>query len=95
VFAEDSTRRRARLRVEAFEKWLSAKYTELADYERRLARRAEWATTALIYFPDFTAAWDALAQWYHKQRALEAWFEIAECREGRIELFKQWAATNG
>jgi len=95
VHAEESTHRRARLRVEAFRKWLSAKYSELANRERRLARRAEWAKVALIYFPDFEAAWEALAQWYHQRRALEAWFEIAQCKEGRIELFKHWVASNG
>ena len=47
VHAEESTHRRARLRVEAFRKWLSAKYSELANRERRLARRAEWAKVAL------------------------------------------------
>jgi len=95
VIAEESTHRRARLRVEEFRKWLAATYGELADRERRLARRAEWAKVALIYFPDFEAAWEALAQWYHQRRALEAWFEIAQCKEGRIELFKRWAASNG
>src|ERR1700722_13844543 len=42
---------RASIRKASFRQWLRTAYSQMADQERHLARRALWAKTALHYFP--------------------------------------------
>ena len=79
---------RAYVRKNAFRRWLSETYTVMANQERRLARRAELAKAAVFYFPDMGSAWSALADWYHRRRSFELFFEAAQDRIGRFELYK-------
>jgi hypothetical protein len=73
-----------------FRKWLSVKMAELANQERRLYRRAEWAKVVLSYYPDMEPAWNALADWYHAERAFLSFWESATDRIGRYWLYRSW-----
>jgi hypothetical protein len=67
----------------------------MANEERRLARKALLAENVLASFPDCEPAWDALARWYHAEHRFQSFFELAQCRWGRRQLFKAWLKANG
>ena len=81
---------RARIRKKEFRRWLSKVSGEMANRERRLARRAGWAEAALSFYPEHPAAWNALAEWYHSQRNFELYREAARDKIGRFHLYKMW-----
>ena len=85
---------RAKVRKELYRGWLSRAYSSMAEEERKLAGRAELAKLALIYFPDMERGWDTLARWYHTQRNFALFFEAAQDRIGRFELYRSWRASN-
>jgi hypothetical protein len=74
----------------AFRAWLSGKMAEMADRERRLARRAEWAKAALVHSPDSEPAWAALADWHHAERQFQTFWQSATDNTGRYWLYRQW-----
>jgi hypothetical protein len=82
--------RKASIRKARFHNWLLAKMQQLGDEERRLARRAEWAQTALGFYPDMEAAWEALAAWHHGRRRFEVFWESASDKIGRLNLYRHW-----
>ncbi len=92
VPTETREQSQARTTVANFQRWLSKRYGEAAKQEYHMARQAKLAGEVLARFPDEESAWDALARWFHKRRSLEAFFELAQCRSGRIELFKLWVS---
>jgi len=92
---ESPEHREARLRVEGFKQWLSETYQQAADEEYQLSRKAELGKKILARFPDCEAAWEALARWYHAERRLAAFFELAQCKAGRFALFEKWVSDVG
>lgn len=82
--------RKADVQKTVFRKWLSAKATELANRECRLARRAKWAVFALKYYPDMDTAWSALAEFYSAKHLFERFWESASDNVGRYWLYRQW-----
>ena len=94
VAPESPEQRRDRLVIARFKAWLSAKYRELANEERHLASRAQLAKKLLAVFPDCEPAWSALARWHHAEQRFQSFFELAQCRSGRRELFKGWVKSN-
>jgi hypothetical protein len=70
------------------------KVTELADQERKLYRRAEWAKVALSYYPDMEPAWAALADWYHAERGFLIFWKSATDKIGRYWLYRAWRKYN-
>jgi hypothetical protein len=85
---------RSRIRKAQFRAWLGETSNVMANQERCLARRAEWAKAALHYFPEMESAWVALATWYHTRRSFELFFEAAQDRIGRFTLYKSWRAAD-
>ena len=81
---------RTRIMKQRFREWLSATTRVMADEERRLARRAEWARVALASFPEMESAWKTLAEWYHAQRKHELFWESACDKAGRFWLYRSW-----
>jgi hypothetical protein len=94
VSPESSEQRRIRLVIAQFRAWLSAKYTKMANEERQLASRAQLAKKLLAVFPGCEPAWNALARWHHAEQRLQNFFELAQCRSGRRELFREWVRAN-
>jgi hypothetical protein len=92
---ETPEHRSERLCAERFRKWLSEKYQAAANEERYLARAAELAKQILKHFYDCEPAWDALARWYHAERRLAEFFELAQCGTGRSVLFRAWLEKEG
>ena len=66
----------------------------MADIDYLTAKQADLTKIALVHFPDMEAAWAALANRYHVERALEAFFEAARDNEGRLQLFQAWRLAN-
>jgi hypothetical protein len=64
--------------------------TELADQERKLFRRAEWAKAALSNYPDMEPAWNALADWHHAERTFTTFWQSATDKVGRYWLYRAW-----
>jgi hypothetical protein len=95
VAPESLEHRRTRLAVARFQAWLSDKYSEMADQERLLASKALLAKKVLARFPDCEPAWGALARWRHAEHRLQGFFDLAQCRSGRLELFKGWLKASG
>ncbi len=85
---------RARVRKAQFRAWMGETSRVMANQERCLGRRAEWAKVALHFFPEMELAWSALAMWYHTQRSFELFFESARDRIGRFDLYKSWRCAN-
>ena len=83
-----------RQRERTFTEWLAERYREMADIDYFTARRADLARIALVHFPDMESAWTALANRYHVERALEAFFEAARDNIGRSQLFEAWRLEN-
>lgn len=84
---------KASIRKQRFRAWLAAKQTELADEERRLARRGVWAEIALAHFRDMDQAWDALAAWHHERRRFEVFWPSCSDKIGRYWLYRAWRQT--
>jgi hypothetical protein len=82
--------RKANQRKAAFRVWLSQKMSEMSREEHRLYRRVEWALAALNFYPDMTAAWSALAEWYNAQRKFEVFWQSANDKVGRYWLYRSW-----
>jgi hypothetical protein len=86
---------KARLRRLRFEKWLDRTMGEMANQERRHARRAEWAKAALSFYPDDQIAWTILSEWYQAQRRFENFWAAVRDRIGRRVLYLTWRCANG
>jgi len=86
---------RASIRKASFRQWLRTTYSQMADQERRLARRATWARTGLDFYPDHEAGWSALASWYDRERSFQLFFEAAQDKLGRHALYRSWRRANG
>lgn len=84
---------RARIRKKEFHEWLSKTYSQIAELEYRLHRKAKLARVALTFFPDFEPAWQALADLYHNERRFELFFESGQDKIGRFELYRAWRAA--
>jgi hypothetical protein len=84
----------ARRRKRSFAEWLANRYGEMAEIDYFTAKRADLARIALVHFPDMEAAWTALANRYHVERALEAFFEAARDKIGRLQLYQAWRPEN-
>ena len=78
----------------AFAQWLAQRYKEMADIDYAITKQADLAKIALVHFPDMESAWTALANRYHVERALEAFFEAARDRLGRSQLYQAWRLEN-
>lgn len=81
---------KSKLMKKRFFVWLWDRYGKLADQERKLARKAEWAKAALTNFPDWDMPLDHLAKWYHARRNLESFAEKAQDKIGRYRLYRAW-----
>jgi hypothetical protein len=84
----------ARLCKRRFFDWLDKRYREMAAIDYRTARKAALAKAVLFRFPDCEPAWAALANRYHAERALNAFFEAASDKTGRFLLYRQWRRAN-
>src|SRR5262249_41858168 len=58
--------------IRAFEKWRDERLWLAIDQHRRLSRQAVLAEDVLKTYPDCESAWDALANFYHREAALVA-----------------------
>jgi hypothetical protein len=67
----------------------------MATLERVTVRKARLAFSVLAKFPDCEPAWDALARFYHIEHHLRVFFEAAQDRIGRLELYRAWRSANG
>jgi hypothetical protein len=67
----------------------------MADEEWRLARKAQVAKDVLTRWPNCEPAWSALARWRHAEQRLQSFFDLAQCRSGRSQLFRGWVKKNG
>lgn len=97
--AERLERARFRVEIEAFEKWLDATYWRVAGEYRQLAQAAQQAKSQLTKNPNDEAAWEALANFYHREARISAtldylslarasqWLESDARPEG---VFKAW-----
>jgi hypothetical protein len=86
---------KARLRRLRFEQWLDHTMSAMANEERRLARRAEWAKAALGFYPDDQIAWTVLSEWHHIERRYETFWSAVRDRIGRRTLYLTWRCANG
>ena len=86
---------RAELRKKRFFAWLTLRYGQMATLERVTVRKARLAFSVLAKFPDCEPAWDALARFYHIEHHLRVFFEAAQDRIGRLELYRAWRSANG
>ena len=76
-----------------FYDWLAAQMRELGDRERRMARKAVFASQALqlgVGWPTDALAWLALADWHHSQRQFDEFWQNATDKCGRLQLYRQW-----
>ena len=73
-----------------FRVWLSQKMSEMSSEEYKLTRRWRYAVAALQSFPEMDHAWQALADYYHKQRYFELFWESASDRCGRYWIYRAW-----
>jgi hypothetical protein len=83
------------VRKKRFFAWLSLRYGQMADLERVTVRKARLALSVLEKYPDCEPAWAALANFYHVEHYLRIFFESAQDRIGRLELYRAWRAANG
>jgi hypothetical protein len=85
----------AEIRKKKFFDWLSLRYRQMANLERMTVRKARLALSVLEKYPDCEPAWTALARFYHVERYLRIFFEAAQDRVGRLELYRAWRSANG
>jgi hypothetical protein len=85
---------RAEVRKKRFFAWLSLRYGQMADLERLTVRKARLALSVLAKYPDCEEALGALARRYHTERQLDIFFEAAQDKIGRLELYKAWRAAD-
>jgi transposase-like protein len=90
--------RRADIKKRQFREWLDSRMTQLADCERRLARRALWASQALklgVGWPVSDLVWLVLGDFYQAQRTFETFWQDATDKCGRLELYRRWRRGRG
>lgn len=100
---ENLQQKQARARIAAFEKWVNRVHAEIAAEYRYLARVAERAKQVLSRFPNCDPAWEALANFYHREAALSAQLDALsfekvspwlEFPSKPLVLFQKWEVAN-
>jgi hypothetical protein len=76
IAPENREQRERRQQAARFSAWLNITITMLIGRLRELTRRADRARNILSVFPDCEPAWDALAEFYHRQSSLLAALDL-------------------
>ena len=96
---EREQRERLEVPIRAFERWRDGELRRVTDAYRVLTRQAALGESVLRIYPDCGPAWDALANFYHRQVVLAAGLDRLSCAKisdyleapYTIEqLFREW-----
>lgn len=85
----------AREKKEQFRKWLTELMGRAASEERVAYEYHLYARNVLRWDPENQPAWDLLAEWYHRERSFQQFWEQVTCRAGRYELYRTWRKRRG
>jgi hypothetical protein len=78
------------IQKERFKQWLATKMTEIAKEENKLVRQWRYAIAALEFFREMDQSWQVLANYYHRRRFFEQFWECANDNVGRYWLYRSW-----
>jgi hypothetical protein len=104
VTPETEAHRLARAKAEKFDAWLNESYKQVAAEYRYLGRMAAIAKDVLAKYPDCEPAWDALANFCHREAELAGALDTLcfekvsvwnERRLTPLELFDRVRGNNG
>lgn len=102
LLREREQRERLEAPIRAFGQWRDERLRFAIDRHRRLSRQAVLADGVLKIYPDCESAWEALANFYHREAALVAEIDRLSCSKlseyleapfSITQLFLEWRAT--